>query len=137
MASHVVRSAATTIRQRLVALKPPYGNAARQALQADLPIGTEVGLRTKATDRYGRTVAEVLKGATNINQELVAAGAAFVYWQYIEGCDRETYSRLENEARLKSLGVWAVPGGIQRPWDYRRGSGVNSSINANPGLVSR
>ena len=97
------------------------GIDARQALQADLPIGTEVSLRTKATDRYGRTVAEVLKGTTNINQALVAAGVAFVYWQYIDGCDRETYSRLENEARLKSLGIWAVPGDIQRPWDYRRG----------------
>ena len=97
------------------------GIDARQALQEQLPIGTEISLRTKATDRYGRTVAEVLKGATNINQALVAAGAAFVYWQYIEGCDRETYSRLENEARLKSLGIWHVPGGIQRPWDYRRG----------------
>ena len=96
------------------------GIDARQALQAELPIGTEVGLRPKATDRYGRTVAEVLKGKTNINQALVATGAAFVYWQYIEGCDRETYSRIENEARLKSLGIWHVPGGIQRPWDYRR-----------------
>ena len=121
LASHVVRSAATTIRQRLVALKPPYGIDARQALEADLPIGTEISLRTKASDRYGRTVAEVLKGTININQALVAAGAAFVYWQYIEGCDRETYSRLENEARLKSLGIWHLPGGIQRPWDYRRG----------------
>ena len=97
------------------------GIDARQALQAELQIGTEVGLRPKATDRYGRTVAEVLRGKTNINQSLVAAGAAFVYWQYIEGCDRETYSRLENEARLQSLGVWQVPGGIQRPWVYRRG----------------
>ena len=97
------------------------GIDARQALQEQLPIGTEISLRTKATDRYGRTVAEVLKGINNINQELAAAGAAFVYWQYIDGCDRETYSRLENEARLKSLGIWAVPGGIQRPWDYRRG----------------
>ena len=99
----------------------PYGNDARQALQEQLPIGTEVGLRPKATDRYGRTVAEVMVGTTNINQELVQSGAAFVYWQFIEGCDRENYSRLENEARLKSLGVWAVPGGIQRPWDFRRG----------------
>ena len=33
----------------------PYGNDAPQALQADLPIGTEVGLRTKATDRNGCT----------------------------------------------------------------------------------
>ena len=106
------------------------GIDARQALQEQLPIGTEISLRTKATDRYGRTVAEVLKGTNDINQALVAAGAAFVYWQYIEGCDRETYSRLENEARLKSLGIWHLPGGIQRPWDYRRvreaGSGSNS-----------
>ena len=107
----------------------PFGNDARRRLQEQLPIGTEVSLRSKATDRYGRTVAEVLKGATNINQALVAAGTAFVYWQYIEGCDRETYSRLENEARLKSLGVWAVPGGIQRPWDYRRGRKAVSGFN--------
>ena len=97
------------------------GIDAHQALQEQLPIGTEISLRPQATDRYGRTVAEVLKGTTNINQALVQSGAAFVYWQYIEGCDRETYSLLENEARLKSLGVWQVPGGIQRPWDYRRG----------------
>jgi len=115
----------------------PYGNDARQALQAELPIGTEVGLRIKATDRYGRTVAEVLKGTTKINQALVGAGAAFVYWQYIEGCDRETYSRLENEARLKSLGVWAVPGGIQRPWDYRRGRKAGSVSNNPSGSASK
>ena len=113
------------------------GIDARQALQAELPIGTEVSLRTKATDRYGRTVAEVLRGNTNINQALVASGAAFVYWQYIEGCDRETYSRLENEARLKSLGVWAVPGGIQRPWDYRRGRKSGSSSNNQPTGASK
>ena len=83
----------------------PYGNDARRALQGELAIGTEVSLRTKATDRYGRTVAEVIRGSTNINQALVQSGVAFVNWQYIEGCDRETYSRLENEARLKRLGT--------------------------------
>ena len=70
----------------------PYGNDARQALQGELAIGTEISMRTKATDRYGRTVAEVLKGTTNINQALVQSGVAFVYWQYIEGCDLETFS---------------------------------------------
>jgi len=70
----------------------PYGNDARKELQEKLPISTEVSLRTKATDRYGRTVAEVLKGTTNINQALVQSGVAFVYWQYIEGCDLETFS---------------------------------------------
>jgi endonuclease YncB( thermonuclease family) len=98
----------------------PDGAAARQALQVLLPPGTELRLRVKTKDRYGRTVAELFRGSTNINQALVASGKAFVYWKYIEGCDRQTYSRLETEARLRRLGVWAVPGGIQRPWDYRR-----------------
>lgn len=99
----------------------PYGMEARRALQALLPIRSLVPLKTKATDRYGRSVAKVLKGSTNINQSLVESGDAFVYWRYISGCDRQTYSLLENDARLKGAGVWSMPGGIQRPWDYRRG----------------
>jgi len=109
----------------------------RQVLQKLLPIGAEVTVRTKATDRYGRTVGEILKGSTNINQSLVVSGDAFVYWQYISGCDRNTYSRLENDARLKGLGVWSVTGGIQRPWDYRRnrkgGSSASSSGSSSAG----
>jgi endonuclease YncB( thermonuclease family) len=108
----------------------PYAIEATRALQGLLPIGSEVTLRTKATDRYGRNVAEILKGSTNINQSLVGSGNAFVYWQYISGCDRETYSRLENDARLKGAGVWSVPGGIQRPWDYRRGRRGGSSTSS-------
>ena len=114
--------------------QPPYGIEARRTLQDLLPLGSSVSLRTKATDRYGRKVAEILKGSTNINQYLVSSGNAFVYWQYIRGCDRQTYSELENDARLRGVGVWDVPGGIQRPWDYRRirrgGSGMHSSSGA-------
>ena len=108
----------------------PYGMESRQALQKLLPIGAEVTVRTKATDRYGRTVGEVLKGSANINQSLVGSGDAFVYWQYISGCDRQTYSRLENDARLNRLGVWSVPNGIQRPWDYRRSRKGASSASS-------
>jgi len=48
-------------------------------------------------------------------------GQAFVYWQYICGCDRQRYGQLERDPRLKGFGVWSVAGGIQKPWDYRRG----------------
>lgn len=115
----------------------PYGMAARRALQDLLPIGSQVILRTKTTDRYGRSVAEVLKGSTNINQSLVGSGDAFVYWQYISGCDRETYSRLENYARLKGTGVWGVPGGIQRPWDYRRSRRGGNSASSGSGAFMK
>ena len=98
----------------------PWGAAARRELQGLLPIGSVIEVRRKATDRYGRTVAEVFSGGRNINQALVGSGAAFVYWQYITGCDRNAYSRLETEARLRRLGVWSIPGGITRPWSHRR-----------------
>ena len=128
-----ITNGAQKIRVRLSCIdapetsQTPYGMESRQALQKLLPIGTEVTVRSKATDRYGRTVGEVLKGSTNINQQQVATGNAFVYWQYISGCDRQTYSRLENDARLKRLGVWSVPNGIQRPWEYRRNRKGGSS----------
>ena len=67
----------------------PFGVQARQQLQALAPVGSSVELRIKATDRYGRSVAELSRGGRNLNQALVASGAAFVYWQYIQGCDRQ------------------------------------------------
>ena len=114
----------------------PYGMEARKTLQDLLPIGAQVTLKTKAVDRYGRSVSEVLKGGNNINQTVVRSGDAFVYWQYISGCDRQTYSRLENDARLKGVGVWSVPGGIQRPWDYRRGRRGGSTASSSGGGAS-
>ena len=137
-----ITSGAQKIRVRLACIdapetsQTPYGMESRQALQKLLPIGAEVTVRTKATDRYGRTVGEVLKAGTNINQSLVGSGNAFVYWQYISGCDRQTYSRLENDARLKRLGVWSVPNGILRPWDYRRNKKGGSSASSPGGSSS-
>ena len=100
---------APELRQR------PEGEQARQAL----PTGSAVAVRRLATDRYGREVVELSRRGRNVNQALVASGAAFVYWAYIRGCDRQTYGRLETEARLRGLGVWATPGGLLRPWEFR------------------
>ncbi len=99
----------------------PYGVAARQRLLALAPVGSLVTIRAKATDRYGRAVAEVYRNGGSVNQAMVGSGEAFVYWQYIAGCDRNTYAGLEQQAKGQRLGVWAVPGGIERPWDFRRG----------------
>ena len=136
-----LRSSGGVLKVRLACIdapeasQGPWGAAARRTLLKLLPIGQAVELRAKATDRYGRTVAEVFSDARNINQALVASGAAFVYWPYIAGCDRNTYSRLETEARLRSLGVWSTPGGITRPWDVRRAR-RSSSGQGTPRLTS-
>ncbi len=80
------------------ASQAPYGMKSRSVLQSLLSIGSEVTLKTKAVDRYGRSVAEVLRGSTNINQSLVGSGYAYVYCQYISGCDRQTTSMLKTSS---------------------------------------
>jgi endonuclease YncB( thermonuclease family) len=97
----------------------PHGQQARRVLQQRLPIGQEVRLVVKTTDRYGRTIAEVFSGV-NINLALVEDGQAFVYRQYLGGCDADAYLAAEDRASRARLGVWQVPGGITRPWDFRR-----------------
>ena len=93
----------------------PFGVASRNQLKALLPLGSTVSLRVQAVDRYGRSVAEVIgKGA--INLAMVQSGQAFVYRQYLGRCDRQAYLAAERQAQAQRLGVWAVPGGITRPW---------------------
>lgn len=120
-----VRQANRSLSVRLACIdapetrQAPDGNQARNALLALAPPGSTVELTIKAWDRYGRAVAEVHRGGRNLNQALVASGAAFVYWPYIRSCDRQTYGRLEREARFQRLGVWRSAGGLMRPWQFR------------------
>jgi endonuclease YncB( thermonuclease family) len=52
--------------------------------------------RCETTDRYGRTVAEVI-GEINIGLALVEDGQAFAYRQYLSGCNAREY--LDAEVR--------------------------------------
>lgn len=98
----------------------PYGQQARSYLQQRLPLGSTVTLEQKTTDRYGRLVAEVFNGI-NINLAMVEDGQAFVYRQYLSGCDAKEYLDAEFRASRRRYGVWQVEGGITRPWDFRKG----------------
>lgn len=98
----------------------PYGKQVRRYLQQRLPIGRQVTLAVKTTDRYGRTVAEVISDI-NINLAMVEDGQAFVYRQYLGGCDAKEYLDAEFRASRHRYGVWQVEGGITRPWDFRKG----------------
>ena len=98
----------------------PHGQQARSYLQQRLPVGREVRLEVKTTDRYGRSVAEVIS-EININLALVEDGQAFAYRQYLSGCDAKEYLDAEYRASRRRYGIWQVEGGIIRPWDFRRG----------------
>ena len=77
-------------------------------------------LAVKTTDRYGRSVAEVFSDI-NVNLALVEDGQAFAYRQYLGGCNARECLEGEDRASRRRVGVWQVPGGITRPWDFRRG----------------
>ena len=98
----------------------PYGQQSRSYLQTRLAKGREVTILPHTTDRYGRTVAEVISDL-NINLVLVEDGQAFAYRQYLGGCEAKEYLDAEYRASRHRYGVWQVEGGITRPWDFRRG----------------
>ena len=99
----------------------PYGAASRQRLQELAPVGSVVTLRPQTIDKYGRTVAEVFRGGQNTNLAMVSSGQAFAYRKYLGACDGPAYLGAEAAAQRQRVGVWAVAGGIQRPWDWRHG----------------
>ncbi|MCP9910145.1 thermonuclease family protein [Cyanobium sp. BA20m-p-22] len=121
-----VRQAGKALTVRLACIdapetaQGPYGQQARNYLQQRLPVGREVSLEVKTTDRYGRSVAEVIS-EININLALVEEGQAFAYRQYLSGCNAKEYLDAEYRASRRRYGVWQVEGGITRPWDFRRG----------------
>ncbi len=95
----------------------PYGEQARNYLQSRLKIGSKVHLLSQTVDRYGRTVAEVI-GEVNLNLAMVEDGMAFAYLKYLGQCDEKAYLDAEFRASRRRYGVWQVPGGITRPWDF-------------------
>ena len=138
-----VREQGSKVKVRLACIdapetsQRPYGLQSRDALRALLPIGSAVTLKVKTKDRYGRTVAEIYKGSRNLNQTLVGQGQAFVYWQYISGCDRQRYGQLERDARLKRLGVWSVAGGIQNLLGSGAAKGALDRLSGGPAATAR
>lgn len=97
----------------------PHGARARELLQRLAPVGSVVSLRVQTTDRYGRSVAEVFRGNENLNLLMVRQGGAFAFQNYLAQCHALSYLTAERQAEFQRLGVWATPGGITRPWDYR------------------
>jgi endonuclease YncB( thermonuclease family) len=112
----------------------PYGEASRQRLQQLAPVGSVVSIRPQTQDKYGRTVAEVFRNGQSLNFAMVSEGQAFAYRKYLAACDQTAYLRAEKAAQRQGLGVWSVPGGITRPWEWRKGSALPPPSVSNPSL---
>ena len=65
--------------------EPIPAKAARDHL-GGLVVGQKVGIRRITEDRYGRPVAELYIGTTNVQQKMVATGHAEILWRYAHQC---------------------------------------------------
>ncbi len=68
-----------------------------------------------------RQFASLARIDSDLNLHMVRRGQAFAYRQYLSNCNPTAYLGAERGAEVDRLGVWSVPGGIQRPWDFRHG----------------
>ncbi len=76
-----------------------------------------VTVHVETTDRYGRTVGEViLPDGRSLTRELVRAGYAWWYRRYSSD---ETLAKLEEQARTSGKGLWSEPDPVP-PWEWRR-----------------
>jgi len=85
-------------------LNQPYGQAAKRFV-LQVAAQQTVTVQVITTDRYGRTVGDViLPDGRSLNQDVVRAGYA---WWYRKYSDDLVLAALEEEARGARRGLWA------------------------------
>ena len=93
----------------------PYGNNSTEYLKSLLKEG-KVDVDISGTDRYGRKLGRLYWQGMDINRELVSAGYAWVYDQYVT--DNSFY---ENQSKARNLkkGLWEDQNPLE-PWNWRK-----------------
>lgn len=108
------------VRVRLSSIDAPerrqaFGTRSREHL-AQMVFDQQVRIEEHGTDRYGRVIGVVHIGQVNANQEMVHAGMAWAYRQYLND---SAMLRLETAAKRAGRGLW-VDRQAQAPWEFRR-----------------
>jgi len=95
----------------------PWGKESRDHLRGLAPQGSQIQIRRKDKDRYGRIVGEVLNSTgDNLNLRMVLSGRAAVYPKY---CSDDRYFQVQGVEKAARSAIWARPGFHQTPWKYR------------------
>ena len=93
----------------------PFGIDSTNYLKKLLGEG-KVDIDISGTDRYGRKLARLYWKGKDINRELVSAGYAWVYDEYVT--DYSFYDD-QTKAKLNRRGLWVDSDPI-KPWIWRR-----------------
>lgn len=93
-----------------------FGNRSQQKL-SELIFGKTVGIKIQETDYFGRLVVWVYTpDGTDVSAEMLKAGMA---WHFKKYDMSKEYALLENEARLRRVGLWRDKEQTA-PWEFRK-----------------
>ena len=111
------------VRIRLYGIDTPergqaFSKRAKQ-FTSKMVYGKVVEVKVMDTDRYGRTVALVAVNKQILNEELLKAGYAWVYYQYCHEMICHAWADYQFAAKLDKRGLWVDPDPIP-PWEFRR-----------------
>ncbi|WP_420540408.1 thermonuclease family protein (plasmid) [Paenibacillus polymyxa] len=128
---HLKNKVLGTTKVRLLSIDTPetnfqgksqgeIGKAAAASLQSLLPQGTKVKLVVgeEPKDKYGRLLAYIYKGNTDINEEMLKKGHAVTYFIFPNFMNLEQYQNTMLQAKNKKLGMWKIPD-VELPFEFR------------------
>lgn len=92
-----------------------YGTESQKSL-ADMVMGKQVQVESRAVDSYGRIVAKVFVDGLDVNAEQVRRGLA---WEYTRFHANKTLMSLQREAQQARRGMWAGGDNIE-PSQWRK-----------------
>lgn len=95
----------------------PGSRSAKERLKELTRYGQGI-IAIKDTDRYGRTVAILECNGINVNEALVASGAAWVHVYYCRDFPCKKWKILESDARKNHLGLWQWENPVA-PWTWK------------------
>ncbi|MDA8126580.1 MAG: thermonuclease family protein [Deltaproteobacteria bacterium] len=97
----------------------PFGNDARDYLTSLVSHQT-VRVEIRDIDRYRRMVAIIWLNERNVNLEMVSAGMAEAYGEYLKQPYRAPFLQAEKEAKTQGKGIWTQGDRYERPSQFRR-----------------
>lgn len=105
----------------------PFGNDSREYL-ASLVSHQTVQVEIRDIDRYRRMVAVLWIGERNVNLEMLSAGMAEAYSEYLKQPYRAPFLQAEQTAKAQGKGIWSKGNSYERPSQFRRRTGTEPGI---------
>jgi len=97
----------------------PFGNDAREYLTSLVSHQT-VRVEIRDIDRYRRMVAIIWLNERNVNLEMISAGMAEAYGEYLKQPYRTPFIQAEQGAKAQGKGIWSQGSNYERPSQFRR-----------------